>query len=110
AAMRPAQPTAPVPKMAIDVPASGRISLSTAPAPVLSPQPRGPRSSSGASLSTTTTLFSTTLEYVAKEDWPKKWEPTASPFLLKAVLPSRRWQPNISSKAYSQYIGSPLRQ
>ena len=47
AASRAEHPTAPVPKITMEDPTSGRSTLSTAPAPVVSPQQSGPRSSSG---------------------------------------------------------------
>lgn len=93
AAMMAAEPTAPTPKTTRDVPAAGCSSLSTAPAPVCRPQPSGPSFSSGTSAGTLTTLRSTTLAYVAKEDWPKKWEDTCSPFEDREVVPSGRRPP-----------------
>src|SRR6516164_7778850 len=49
AAINPARPTPPTPYAAIDCPGEGCITLSTAPAPVCKPQPRGPSISIGAS-------------------------------------------------------------
>jgi hypothetical protein len=49
AAINPARPTPPTPYTAIDCPAAGRITFSTAPAPVCKPQPRRPSISIGAS-------------------------------------------------------------
>jgi hypothetical protein len=52
--------------------------LSTAPAPVCSPHPSGPSSSTGTSSATFTVLRSFAIEYVANDDWPKKcpWTPS----------------------------------
>ena len=73
AAMIAASPTAPTPTMSTESPSRGRASLSTAPAPVARPQARGPRSSSGASPGTFTSASAVVIEWVAKDDWPKKW-------------------------------------
>src|SRR5690349_4770016 len=48
AASRPERPTAPVPKSTKLEPGFGLSTLNTAPAPVRTPQPSGPRMSSGA--------------------------------------------------------------
>lgn len=48
AAMRAAKPTAPTPMIAIELPAGTLRTLTTAPAPVCSPQPSGARVSRGA--------------------------------------------------------------
>ena len=53
----------------IDLPMPTCIELMTPPAPVITPQPSGPRSSRGASASTMTTLRSRHKEWLAKDDW-----------------------------------------
>ena len=62
AAMIADSPTAPVPKIAMTDPASGRSALRMAPAPVARPQPSGPNSSIGASSATFTTARSVVIE------------------------------------------------
>jgi hypothetical protein len=85
------RPTAPVPKMAMLVPAAGDSALNTAPAPVEMPQARGPSSSTGASSATLTTLRSHVVARVEKDDWPKKWLCTGSPpRRRRALVPSGR--------------------
>ena len=106
AASRAEHPTAPVPKITIDEPASGLSTVSTAPAPVVSPQPSGPRISSGTDFGTFATERSDTLAKLAKLDWPKKWLETTvppSPFgSLSAVLPSGRLPPKLRAGKFSQ--------
>ena len=51
-----------------------------APAPVWTPQPRGPSRSRANDGSTLTTERAATTACEARLDWPKKNEPTASPF------------------------------
>ena len=58
AAITALRPTVPAPKIAMDVPASGRRELMTAPAPVCTPQPSGPNNQNGASRLTLTVLRS----------------------------------------------------
>jgi hypothetical protein len=85
------RPTAPVPKIAMLEPAGGASALNTAPAPVDSPQARGPSSSMGASGATLTTLRSHVITRVANDDWPKKWLCTGSPPGRRSALdPSGR--------------------
>lgn len=96
AASRPERPTAPVPKSTKLEPGVGLSTLSTAPAPVRTPQPSGPRMSSGAVSDTFTTLRAATFVTPAKEDCPKKWEETAEPSSArKAVLRSGRAPPKL---------------
>ncbi len=75
AAMTAASPTAPAPVMAIVLPALGRKTFSTAPAPVCRPQPSGASTASSSAVvagGSTTTLRSSTSASRANEDWPKK--------------------------------------
>ncbi len=85
AAIIPAIPTAPVPKIATEEPGVGFSTFSTAPEPVMMPQPSGPRMSSGTSLGTFTAPRAGTLVNSANEDWPKKCEPTG-PFSSEKAL------------------------
>ncbi len=74
----------------------------TAPAPVMTPQPRGASISSGSALSTFTAVRSGTMLCVAKLDWPKKCEWILSEPQHSAVDPSRRWPPKLIGMAKSQ--------
>ena len=98
AAITAERPTPPAPKMAIDSPACGSRTFITAPAPVWTPQPSGPSSSSGASSRTLITLRSWLTEWVAKEDWPKKCEEISPCSPVSAVEPSKRRQAKLPSR------------
>jgi hypothetical protein len=65
-------PTAPTPNTAIEDPGLGRSEFITAPAPVITPHPMGPRISRGTSSRTFTTFRSLANAKSAKEDWLKK--------------------------------------
>ena len=83
----------PVPNTAIGSPARTCIALSTAPAPVISPQPIGARRASGrpAALSgTRTTLRWWAIAWVANADWPKKLAAIGSPASVMLGEPSAR--------------------
>ncbi len=88
--MTAATPTAPAPKTAIDEPGLGCSTLSTPPAPVWKPQPKGParRRSSDGSIFTTARSGATT--WSANDDWPRKWALTSRPWWVTAVEPSGR--------------------
>ena len=83
-------PTAPVPNTASELPAWGRITFSTAPAPVWIPQPNGAASSKSAKSGSLTTLRSVATEWVAKLDCPKKCPCTTSPSRESTLVPSGR--------------------
>ena len=68
AAITPARPTAPTPKIAIALPGTGRSTLKTAPAPVFTPQGKAAACSSGTSWGIFTTFPSVASECVAKDD------------------------------------------
>ncbi len=68
----PHSPTVPQPKTATELPGCERASLKMAPAPVITPQPIGARSSSGRSASTRNALRALATAWVAKDDWPTK--------------------------------------
>ncbi len=68
AAMRPASPTAPAPKTAKALPGSGRSTLSTAPAPVLTPQANAAATSNGSSSGSFTTFPCVASACVLKDD------------------------------------------
>lgn len=72
AAITAASPTGPAPNTTRLLPGGAANTPSTAPAPVCSPQPSGPSSSSGASSRTFTTLRRWATTWSPKEDWPKK--------------------------------------
>ena len=72
AAMIALKPTAPAPNAAKLAPGPTFRAFMTAPAPVWMPHPSGPRSSSGASFGTFTTLRSLASVKVENDDWPKK--------------------------------------
>ena len=90
-------PTAPVPKTATAEPGLGWSTLSTAPAPVMMPQPRGPRISSGASSGTLTTPWAGAFVCSAKADCPKKCEPIGPSASENALEPSSRSTPKFLS-------------
>ena len=95
--MMAAQPSAPVPKMAMVESGVGFATLKMVPAPVERPQPSGPRSSNGASLRTLTTLLWLASAWVAKEDCAKKAAPMGAPELSVMVgVPSARRVPKLS--------------
>ncbi len=91
--MTAARPTAPTPITAIEVPGSGRSVFQTAPVPVWTLQASGASSSNGTSSAILTTLRSSAMEWRAKDDWPKKRPPSATPFLLIGEVPSARLPP-----------------
>ena len=64
--------------------------FSTAPAPVMMPQPSGPTMSSGAESGTFTTLRSRARAYVAKDDCAKKFARTGVSPRRARVEPSAR--------------------
>jgi hypothetical protein len=109
AAMIAARPTVPVPNTATAAPAGGRSALRIAPAPVWTPQPNGAMSSKAMSSSSLTTLRSVAMQWVAKQDWPKKCEWTGSPSRESAVVPSGRVAAKLNSKKPRQYEGRPVR-
>ncbi|GAA2994003.1 hypothetical protein GCM10020229_03120 [Kitasatospora albolonga] len=112
AASRAASPTAPAPNTTRVEPGSGRSTLSTAPAPVCTPQPNGASSSGGRPPGTGIAFRSVTSEWVAKEDWPKKCPCSGEPSAARRVgLPSARAPPNRLSRGQcSQRTGRPVRQ
>ena len=73
AAITAASPTVPQPNTATELPGCERASLKIAPAPVITPQPIGARSSSGRSASTRNALRALATAWVAKDDWPTKF-------------------------------------
>jgi hypothetical protein len=74
----------------------------TAPAPVCTPQPSGAATSNGIEGSILTRLEAWHTAWVAKDDWPKKWEWTGLPSRLSAVVPSERRPPKFSGAAEAQ--------
>jgi hypothetical protein len=80
-------PTPPQPKTATLLPISTLAVLTTAPTPVMTPQPMSATFSSGASSRTFTIAVSWATKYWAKEDTPMKWKIDWSPF-LRRVVPS----------------------
>ena len=66
------------------------------------PQPKGPKSSSGASLETLMALRSLARAQVANEDWPKKWSWIGPASLWVEVEPSSRAPPKQSGMIRSQ--------
>ena len=81
AAITAARPTAPTPKIAIELPGSGRSTLNTAPAPVFTPQAKAAATSSGTSSGTFTTLPSVASACVANDDCWKNAPDTGTEFL-----------------------------
>ena len=67
-AINPASPTPPTPNTTRDWPSHGRMTLSTAPAPVCNPQPSGPNMSTGASRRIFTTSLAGATANVANDD------------------------------------------
>ncbi len=88
AAITADSPTAPAPKTARLLPAGGRKTFSTAPAPVWIPQPNGAAISNGIDSSSATMFRSRATECVAKLDWPKKCAWISSPSRESALDPS----------------------
>jgi hypothetical protein len=88
AAITAARPTAPAPNTAMLLPAGGRMTFSTEPAPVWIPQPNGAATSKGIASSSARMLRSRATEWVAKLDCPKKCAWTASPSRESALEPS----------------------
>src|SRR5438034_4622663 len=103
AAINPASPTDPAPNTANDSPGSGRMTLSTAPAPVWRPQPSGPRNSIGASRRTLTASRPGVSAWVANEDCWKNEPKIGAPLLLIVIDPSARVPPDFSSRPCWQY-------
>jgi hypothetical protein len=96
-------PTAPAPNTAMLDPAGGRSEFITAPAPVWTPQPSGPISSSGTSAGIGTTDRACTFACRANEDWPKKWEESCPPSRSRsAVDPSGRVPPKLRAYRSAQ--------
>ena len=81
-------PTPPAPNTAIVEPAVGRSVVMTAPAPVRTPQPSGAATEKGISGGMRTTFRSDATAWVAKLDWPKKWEWRGAPAREREVEPS----------------------
>src|SRR6516165_12820720 len=95
----------------IEDPVHGRSTFSTAPAPVEIPHASGPRGSIGASGATGTSAFAAHTEYVANEDWPKKWLCSGDPSSRRnVVVPSARAPLTTSGPSDRQYRGWPSRQ
>ena len=87
--MMPTSPTAPRPKTAIDEPGPTRSTSRTAPAPVSTPQPNGPRIVGSASGETLMVLLTWVTAYVDQDDWAKAWLRTGVPrSSVRAVEPS----------------------
>ncbi len=96
AAMIALRPTEPAPNTARVWPAPSFNELSTAPAPVWIPHPRGARCSSGMSSGALTAWRASQTAWVAKEDWPKKAPCTVSPSFDRGLEPSARAPPKFS--------------
>src|SRR5215472_18420453 len=95
----------------MEEPTPGRSAFSTAPAPVEIPHASGPRISTGASAGTGTSALAAHTEYVANEDWPKKWLCSGDPSSRRnAVEPSVRAPLTTSGPSDRQYRGWPSRQ
>jgi hypothetical protein len=96
AAMIAARPTAPAPTTATLEVAVGLTTFNKAPAPVMMPQPKGARSSSGAFDGTLITLRSEETQCLDMLDWPKKCDVMGSPDVEEyALLPSSRPTPKL---------------
>ena len=80
AAMIPDSPTAPVPYTATLSPARTPSTFSTEPAPVCTPHPSGPISSTGRSASIRTTLCTEASAWLANDDCPNHRALTCSPW------------------------------
>src|SRR5215471_2886692 len=96
------RPTEPAPKTAMLRRKRGSTEFKTAPAPVGSPQPNAASISMGMSFLTLTTLRIAATEYVAKDDWPKKWLWTISSPLRRLLEPSRRAAAKLHARSFSQ--------
>ncbi len=107
AAMSAERPTEPPPVISSDEPGGQFRELSTAPAPVWTPQPSGPASSSGTPSGIFTTLTSWANAWVANDDWPKKLPPTSAVPSCRGVVPLLPTPLKLSSMNRTQYDGEP---
>src|ERR1700758_5474217 len=98
AAITADNPTAPAPATTTVDPGWTSSELNTAPAPVWTPQPSGPTSSTGTSGGNLTTLRSWANAWVAKDDWPKKFAPSLVPAEASPEDPSWRTPPKLYSR------------
>src|SRR5947208_3641417 len=83
-------PTVPAPNTAVLEPEATWRTREIEPAPVSTPQPRGPRISSGRSFGTGTTLRAATSTWLANDDWPNQWAPIGEPAVSRT-----RWSPDL---------------
>ena len=111
AAITAASPTVPVPKTAMLLPAGAARLLSTAPAPVWIPQPKGAATSVAMVSGSLTTFRSPATASVANDDWPKKCAWTVSAPRERTLVPSTgRADAKLCSKKRWQYGDLPIRQ
>ena len=84
------------------LPAGARSALSTAPAPVWIPQPKGAATSRPMPSGSRTTLRAPATAWVAKLDCPKKWAWMSSPSRERTLVPSARAAAKLCSKNWWQ--------
>src|ERR1700722_14548780 len=103
-------PTPPTPNTTRLWPVCMCIDCNTAPAPVMMPHPIGPSIPIDTVDGAFIALRSSTTEYSANDDWPKKLAFRGVPPCESGVVPSSLRPLKMRGNPWSQYGGKPRRQ